>query len=237
MATKPLTSLRIHDYPILPITPPPLSGDIDVYSHEGKLFAVTKDAIREIAYEPTERSRILVHQHKHRFIVGDVVRSNYANNTYAKAQANNADNAEAVGIVEELVDADNFYLLMVGEMVSTIVPNLPVGTVLFLSVATPGLLSSYKPINYGEFSKPMAIITEQKKKMLIVNYRTIEIIEDPGFLGWSGFSGYSGVNGIDIPFDIDGGYANTDYWIFDVDGGKSPCIYGAVESIDGGNII
>jgi hypothetical protein len=236
VATKPLTSLRIHDYPNLPITKPPLTGDIDVYSQDGKLYAVTKDALREIAYEPCVH-RILVHQPHHRFHVEDVIRQNYLPNTYKKALADTDDNAEAVGMVDEVVDRDWFYLLMNGEYIAKTVPNVEEGTVLWLSKTVPGLLTTTNLTGYGEISKPIAIVTHRRHRMLVVQYRSIEIVEDPGFLGWSGYSGYSGANGIEIPFDIDGGFAASDYWIFDINGGGALALYGAIESIDGGHLL
>lgn len=234
MANKPATSYRIHDYPLLPITPPPLDGDIDIYSQNGILYARTTRALRQIAYEPVDRSRILVNQRNHNFQVCDVVRSDYTSNSFTKAQADTADNSEMVGLVDEIVDKDNFYLLQTGELLSDRVPDQPAGTVMFLSVATPGLMTATVPSSTGEISKPVAEIIEPRRRLLVLHYRGVRVIEDPGLLGFSGYSGYSGRDGIGIPFDIDGGYANSDYWIFDVDGGYKGAIYGAIESIDGG---
>ncbi len=100
-----------------------------------------------------------VNQTSHGFVVGDVVRSNGTANQYTKAQADSATNAEVMGIVTAVADANNFTITSHG-YITTGVPAGTVGDVLFLSASTAGALTATEPSGTGEVSFPMLTIIQ-----------------------------------------------------------------------------
>jgi len=110
-----------------------------------------------------------VTQVAHGFLVGDLIYV-IGTNTYAKAQADNLNTSEVVGIVNIVTDADNFSYTTEG-IVSVGVPNLPAGTVLFLSPDTAGALTEVEPSTIGHISFPLAVITEPDETMVFHKYR------------------------------------------------------------------
>ncbi len=130
-----------------------------------------------------------VTQATHGLSVGDVVKCTAAN-TYAKAQADSAANAEVVGIVASSADGDNFVLLMGGYWASASVPAQAAGTVMFLSPTSAGAMTATAPTTDGQVSKPIGVIVESGAKMLIFNWRGVildtwellglEDLTDPG---------------------------------------------------------
>lgn len=130
-----------------------------------------------------------VTQVTHGLSVGDVVKCTAAN-TYAKAQADSAANAEVVGIVASSADADNFVLLMGGYWASASVPAQAAGTVMYLSPTSAGAMTATAPTTDGQVSKPIGVIIESGAKMLIFNWRGVildtwellglEDLTDPG---------------------------------------------------------
>lgn len=97
---------------------------------------------------------ISVAQNTHGFAVGDVVRISGAN-TYTKAQADSAANAEVAGIVSAVADVNNFTLTTAGDV--TGLSGLTAGTVYFLSPSSAGALTSTEPTAEGDVSKPILI--------------------------------------------------------------------------------
>lgn len=106
-------------------------------------------------------SAITVEQ-AHSFTVGQAIRLN--GSTYVTAQANSAANAEVVGIVSKVVDADTFQYVASGEI--TGLSGLTAGEVYFLSDATPGLLTITEPTTVGSVSIPVGIATSTTKLMV-----------------------------------------------------------------------
>ena len=94
-----------------------------------------------------------VAQASHGLAVGDVVRHN--GTIYVKAQANSVDNAEAIGTVSAVADANNFTLTTGGYV--TGLSGLTAGTVYFLDDDTPGLLTATVPTDEGDVIKPLLI--------------------------------------------------------------------------------
>lgn len=94
-----------------------------------------------------------VAQTSHGLAVDDVVRLNGAN--YVKAQANTEENAEVVGIVSAVADADNF-TLHVGGVITTL-SSLTEGTVYWLDPATAGDYTDTEPTAAAEVSKPLFV--------------------------------------------------------------------------------
>jgi len=113
-----------------------------------------------------------VAQAAHSLAVGDVVKCTGAN-TYAKAQADSAANAEVAGIVSVVTDAANFTLLMGGYWAHANVPAVAAGTVVFLSPTSAGGMTSTEPSTAGQVSKPLGIVVENAAKMLVFNMRGV----------------------------------------------------------------
>jgi hypothetical protein len=110
----------------------------------------------------------------HGFNVGDVLRSDGTANGYALAQADSVGNAEVVGIVTAVPDADNFTLTLQG-IVTANVPVATAGSVLFLSPTSPGALTATEPTAIGQISKPVAIVLQSGTKMIFNNFRGMNI--------------------------------------------------------------
>lgn len=119
-----------------------------------------------------------VAQTAHGLAVGDVLKSSATDNEYAKAQADAAANAEVVGIVTAVTDANNFTYTYGGIVdVAAAVPAGTAGTVLFLSASVAGALTATETSTTGQVSKPLAIILEDGNKMLWLNMRGMELAD------------------------------------------------------------
>ncbi len=98
-------------------------------------------------------STLDVNQTAHGLVAGDVVR--LSGTDYIKAQADTEANAEVVGIVLSVFDADNFTVQAGGYTDG--LSGLTAGVVYYLSEATAGLLTTTEPTGVGEVSKPVLI--------------------------------------------------------------------------------
>lgn len=125
-------------------------------------------------------SSVDVNQAGHGLSVGDVVKSSGIN-TYAKAQADSSANAEVVGCVTAVADLDNFTITLSGE-ITTGVPAVAAGTVLFLSPSSAGALTATEPSTANQVSKPLAIVAESGARMFWFNFRG-SIIASPSTSG------------------------------------------------------
>jgi len=96
---------------------------------------------------------IEVTQAGHGFLVGQAVR--LSGSTYVKAKADSAANAEAVGLVTIVQDADHFTVQQVGPVEG--LAGLVAGDVYFLDPSSAGDLSLTEPSVGGQISKPMFI--------------------------------------------------------------------------------
>ena len=121
--------------------PAPLAGDEDKFLKADGSWSNIPD--------PT----IIVTQVAHGFAVGNALYLN--GSTYTKAIATTAIEAEVVGVVGAVIDADNFELTLVGEVSG--LSGLTPGEVYFLSDATAGLLTTTEPTTIGNISIPIAI--------------------------------------------------------------------------------
>ena len=116
--------------------------------------------------------QIAVTQSSHGLTVGQAVRVS-GNDTYVTAIATSAANAEVVGIVTS-VSGNDFTLTLNGEIATggnIAAANVAAGTVLFLSHATAGLLTATEPSTAGQVSKPVALVTSQNARMVLLHYR------------------------------------------------------------------
>lgn len=121
-------------------------------------------------------SKMKITQAAHLLSVGNIVKVDI-NGLYKKAQANNAANAEVVGYVDQVIDANTFYLVTQG-IVTGGVPTADPGTVIYLNPSVAGGMVMLEPTAVGQISKPIGVILEEESKMLFVNMRGYEISED-----------------------------------------------------------
>ena len=110
----------------------------------------------------------------HGLAVGDVVKPSGTDNQYNKALATTAANAEVVGIVT-VVSGNDVTITISGEITTGAVSGFDyadatAGTILFLS-ASAGLLTSTEPTTEGQISKPVAVITQDDAKIVLIIQR------------------------------------------------------------------
>lgn len=103
---------------------------------------------------------IPVNQVAHGLTRGQIVRLN--GGTFVTAQANNAANAEVVGIVSSVVDVNNFVLQFGGLVINLIAPTpayapLTPGTVYYLDPAVAGNAIAVAPVVPGQINKPLMV--------------------------------------------------------------------------------
>lgn len=112
--------------------------------------------------------RKTVNQVGHGLVFGDIVRLDNTSPTalYIKAQANTPQNAEAVGIISEVIDLNNFVITLHGYM-SGFVGLIP-GEVYFLDTLTPGAYTSVTP-GTGSIRKAM-FVADSTTTAIVVNY-------------------------------------------------------------------
>lgn len=108
--------------------------------------------------------------------------------SYTEAQADSAANAEALGIVSAVADADNFTLAVGGQV--TGLSGLTAGTVYFLSDSVAGALTATEPSGDGEVSKPL-LVALSSTSGIFFNYRGMLI------------SPASGGSGVDVGAELD----------------------------------
>lgn len=91
-------------------------------------------------------------QTNHGFQVTQAVRFDYPSSHYVLSLADNADDAEVVGIVNEVIDANTFSLVISGYIEGL---TLPATGTLFLSDTVPGALTTVAPTTVGHVNKPL----------------------------------------------------------------------------------
>ena len=112
-----------------------------------------------------------VTQSSHGLAVGKVVKSSGSNGAFATAQANTAANAEVVGIVT-VVSGNDITITTSGEIdVAAAVPDVAASTVVFLDPSNAGDLTATEPSTDDQISKPVAIVTHQNSKMVLLPFR------------------------------------------------------------------
>lgn len=94
-----------------------------------------------------------VNQTGHGLAVGDIVR--ISGGVYVKAQADSLANANAVGMVQTVTDANNFRVASDGYI--TGISFSPNSTLFYLSPTTAGALTSTKPTTVGQVVKPLYV--------------------------------------------------------------------------------
>lgn len=128
---------------------------------------------------------VSVAQTTHGLSVGDVIKSSGSAGAYAKAKADTSADAEVVGIVTAVADANNFTYTLPGGYITTGVPAGTAGDVFFLSTATAGAMSTTDPLTsgvVGEISKPVLLLLESAAKATVLGMRGVTV---SGVDGWN----------------------------------------------------
>jgi hypothetical protein len=122
--------------------------------------------------------KITVTQVNHGLEPGSIIRLTAAN-TYVKALADSAANAEVVGYVTVSGGSDTFKYAANG-YVTAGVPAATAGSVMFLSPTVSGALTATEPNTVGQISKPLMVVLESAQKGLFINLRGLEVSSDEG---------------------------------------------------------
>lgn len=89
---------------------------------------------------------IQINQENHYFKVGEVLYYDVTVNKFLRAIAVNNIESEACGVVSEVIDNNNFFIISKG-LLKTDKYNFTIGSKLYLSDASPGKLVSIEPQN------------------------------------------------------------------------------------------
>lgn len=116
-------------------------------------------------------------QTAHGFAVDEVIRSSGVDAEYTQSQADSVANAEVVGIVSSVPTANTFTIVTEGWTTLTALPvGATAGDTLWLSDATPGLLTLTEPTAAGSVSKPVGTVIDAATKLVYIhNYRGVEV--------------------------------------------------------------
>lgn len=117
-----------------------------------------------------------VNQTSHGFSVDDVLRSNGTDGEYTLAQADTPANADVVGFVASVTNANEFIIGTGGFFNLNALPGGAVaGDNLWLDETTPGALSLTQPTSTGTVSQPLARVIDASSKLVFWNnWRGIE---------------------------------------------------------------
>ncbi len=113
------------------------------------LSAHLKGIDNKLADMQSDHLEQTINQISHGFSVNQVVRMN--SGSWALAQADTASHAEAIGVVDEVIDANNFVVVTHG--VTTNLTGLTADTVYYLDPTTAGALTTTPPATVGQVAK------------------------------------------------------------------------------------
>lgn len=143
-------------------------GDAPVSSQNGRLTNNDKP----LAYfDDTSSVKLEVTSAGHGFSSGEAIR--YTGSVWTRAQANNAENAEAQGLVR-VVDVNTFYVIMRGEIDG--LTGLENGTVYYVDKNLAGQITNEEPLDSGDINKPILFATSATTG-IVIEQRGIEITE------------------------------------------------------------
>jgi hypothetical protein len=118
----------------------------------------------------TGSSTHAVTQTAHGFAVGEPIR--YSGTAYVASQADVAANADVIGLVSAVADADHFTVQMAGYI--TGFTGLTAGSVYYLDPASSGSLTATPPTTAGQVSKPL-LLADSTISGYITNLRGIVV--------------------------------------------------------------
>ncbi len=111
----------------------------------------------------------------HGFSLGEVVR--FDGTKYVRAQADIEQNADVIGIVTEIVNANSFEITTSGIITFESGVTFTTGQAYFLSATQAGKLTTVEPTAVGNISKPL-LIALSSTSGLFYNWRGIEITKE-----------------------------------------------------------
>jgi len=144
---------------------------IEVYQYIGNFGAGTGGGLN---------SSVEINQVAHGLSVGDLIYRDPTTPDYQKGIADGIvpEQSDVVGVVKDVIDADNFiYQYLIGEFVNS-GSGFPAGTegdAIFLSDIIPGQMTNISPSTLGHISKPIGIIIKANTKMILFQMRGIEV--------------------------------------------------------------
>ena len=141
----------------------------------------TTPALTITAVASTRKS---ISQTGHGFVVGDWLKR--SSGTYAKAQADSAANAEVVGVVGTVTNANTFVLVTEGVVEG--LSGLTDATTYFLSPTTAGAITATDPSTVGQVSKPVLLATSTTTG-IVANMRGM-LITAPSALPFTEYRDY-----------------------------------------------
>lgn len=169
----------------------PVSGDVTVGLHAGvnTQFTNAGGGSGSISHQ--------VMQTAHGFTVGQIV--GLSGSVYILTLSDSAVDAETIGMVTQVIDANNFIVSMAGYITglgSTAYSPMIAGDVYFLSSVTPGLLSLTQPSTPGQVSLPL-FKADSPNSGWLYPYRGM--VNTSGSSGGGGGGGsYPGIDGVTI---------------------------------------
>jgi hypothetical protein len=126
-------------------------------------------------FSPAETMSVEVTQALHGFAIGTVLRWDPAISENVRAQADSATNAEVLGIVSNVIDANTFQITFSGIVGG--LAGLTPGEVYFLSPTVAGSMTVTAPSTIGHISKPIFLALTVDSG-LFVNWRGVEVGAD-----------------------------------------------------------
>lgn len=122
-----------------------------------------------------------VNQVAHGLVLGDIIKSNGTDNEFTLAQADVAANSEAVGIVTNVIDVNNFeYVSAAVQLSGAYVPVGVPGTSVWLDPAVVGGMTTTEPSTVGEIKRGLGTIIASGATMYFDIAALAEEIVAPG---------------------------------------------------------
>lgn len=101
--------------------------------------------ITHIGSDTPEDKAIKLTELDNGFSVGDAIYFDYKNKHYRRALANNTIMSEVIGIVNKIIDKDNFELTLKGNIITDRYKSIETGKPLYLSSIITGRLTEVEP--------------------------------------------------------------------------------------------
>ncbi len=184
-----------------------------------------------------------ISQTAHGFSVGDVVRFDGVD--FVLAQADSEANAEIVGIVSNIADADTFWISQIGDVFSLTTGPYVAGTLYYLSPTNAGELTSVKPTTVGQVELPCFIARTTTSGYFFASVGTL--IESGSLFAWETITanqtlevnkgyyinGVGALNDLELPNTASSG---DTFILWDIGGNGFTVTQGAGQSIIAGTL-